>query len=142
LKSIFVATGLILMMAAPVAAQNRDSDGDVLANVDYTYIYRDSDGEVISVLPTKYYYRDADGDVISVMWLEMNAAQGGTGAFVFGDDGPIPGAVVPTTTNAKGEVVLPAQVMVNGLIYKVGDDQDGQVVQASARVNPTAFGLD
>lgn len=142
MKTTLVAAGLIVMMAGSAQAQNRDSDGDVLSSVDYTYVYRDSDGEVISILPTKYYYRDSDGDVISVIWLEMIESDEDDGVIVMADDGPIPGAFVNTTTNAQGEVVLPAQVAVNGLIYKVADDQNGQVVQASARVNPTAFGLD
>ncbi|MFT7596177.1 MAG: hypothetical protein ACI8R4_003511 [Paracoccaceae bacterium] len=38
MKKLFLTSGLVLMMALPAVAQNRDSDGDVISVIDYTSV--------------------------------------------------------------------------------------------------------
>jgi len=141
MKSLLLAAGMIVAFAPTAIAQNRDSDGDVLSTIEHAYTYRDSDGEVISVLPTKYYYRDSDGNVISVLYYQAfeYASEDGSGVAVLENGVEVK---VPTSTNANGDVVLPAEISVDGLIYKVVAAEDEVYLQTASRVNPTVFGLD
>lgn len=141
MKTVLLASGLALTLMQPVAAQNRDSDGDVVSIQPKLIYFRDSDGDVISVNKYEYQYRDSDGNVISVIRIQRwDYGQLENVYTLEADDGTE--FQVAADRNSSGAPVLPDQVSIDGLMYKVVATDDELSLQTASRVNPVAFTLD
>ena len=131
MKRILLISSVTIALALPVTAQNRDSDGDVLSTLPYTYD-RDSDGNVVSAI-----YRDSDGNVISVIYATDDI-------FLYDEVGTV--EVTPEVfaeITPDDSIAPPQQVAVNGLAYAVTTLHDRIfLTRLQDGVNPTAFTLD
>lgn len=129
MKMLLIASGLVLSLALPASAQDRDSDGDVVSVTagGWTLIRRGDDGSVFIEI-----HSEADaGDAHTPSSADPIRASG--------DAVAKPNARPGGTTQSA----LPKQVSYKGALYDVHTADGRTVLRASnSRVNPKVFGLD
>ena len=123
MTNILLTCGIGLVLALPAAAQNRDSDGDVISVINYTFVPVVDDKLVYYALgtnPNVKYQFDATTQI----------------------DG---GVVLPEQVSISGTVYRVEQTGSDVFLRAPGSTQRirANLVQASGRrVNPTSFALD